>query len=245
MKFMSLFVAAGVSLVAQMVFAQARSAGDLTRQAQNVARLIEDRADLMSTEQIVRVSQLLSEVRRAALGEATPIPGNPPGDSGRRMLVKGNIEMSEFSFDVRSQMELYQQCARFVDEKFGSSAQVDDIRVSINLGALRTLRNANSYWKGRAQICQQIMGIAIDGGLQARGTEGIIIGNIEGREFQFVGRDRFDIFGQCETFVNSTFGVGASVDDILVINNFRPERVLRNSNAYWKGSLEICTQVVN
>lgn len=244
MKFVSLITASVVALAAQSVLAQARSATDLTRQAQNLSRLIEDRADNMSGEQMMRVSQLLSETKRAVLGESSR-PTPPPAEIGRRMLIKGDVEQREFTFDVRTQNELSRQCSDFVTRNLGNNAQADDIRVSINLSNIQPLKNSASYWKGQAQICQQIMNMAVNAGLSSRGIDAEVHGNIEGREFAFTGRDRLDLFGQCESFVKSNLGNNAQADDIYVVNNFVRERVLKNSASYWKGSLEICTQILN
>jgi DNA relaxase NicK len=122
-------------------------------------------------------------------------------------------------------------------------SSVDDIKISVNLGQIQTLKNSASYWRGANQICQQLITVAKNNRVPlSQLNQNIVYGNIELVEFKFTGFGKSDMFRQCESFVNAKNL--SSVDDIVRVTNFGTERILKNSASYWRGTLEICQQVL-
>lgn len=236
-------LAVSMTLIASAQRDPSYMASEVIREAQRIQELITREADYMSERQLSQVRNKLSEIREIVRGGGSHPPPYPPPQPPQygSVSVRGDIESYSFSFDVRDIQDLHNQCVAFVNSKGLQS--VDDIRVSVNLDSIRTLRNNQTYWKGANQICMQINEVAKQKGLRVSyDNQHTVFGSIESYEFKFTGYNKSDAFRQCESFVNAK-GL-QSVDDIVRVTNFGPERVLRNNQSYWKGSLEICQQVL-
>jgi hypothetical protein len=223
---------------------------NVVREAGRVQELITREADYLTVRQLDQVSDKLREIREIIRHGGNPYPGPgpvppqyPPQEPPHygNVSVRGDIEGTAFSFDVRDLQNLHEQCVAFTSSK--GLTTVDDIRVSVNLATIRTLKNSASYWRGANQICSQIVEVAKQSGVRVSYTNHqVVFGSIEGTEFNFKGFGKSDMFRQCESFTTSK-GL-TTVDDIVRITNFGPERVLKNSASYWRGALEICQQVL-
>ncbi len=222
---------------------------DLIREAQRVQELITREADYLTIRQLDQVKDKLQEIREIIRRGGNPYPGrpNPPSYPPKNppqygvISIKGDIELVPFSFDVYDLQGLHTQCTSFVNSKNLSS--VDDIKISVNLGQIQTLKNSASYWRGANQICQQLITVAKNNRVPlSQSNQNIVFGNIELVEFKFTGFGKADMFRQCESFVNAKNL--SSVDDIVRVTNFGAERILKNSASYWRGTLEICQQVL-
>lgn len=228
---------------------------DLIREAQRVQELITREADYLTVRQLDQVKDKLQEIREIIRRGGNPYPGpgrpNPPVFPPKNppqyppqygvVSVKGDIENQAFSFDIYDLHGLHTQCVAFVKSK--NLTQVDDIKVSVNLGQIRILKNDSSWWRGANQICQQIASIAKANQVPtSQSNQNVVYGNIENQEFNFVGFGKADMFRQCESFVNSKNLT--QVDDIVRVTNFGAERVLKNQSSWWRGTLEICQQVL-
>jgi hypothetical protein len=218
---------------------------NLVRNAQRTLELITREADYMTRRQVNLVNQKLDEIRDIVRnGGSVPVQPNPPPyfpPQPQVVNIRGVIETTDFSIDARDLNGLFQQCSTFVTSR--GLLQVDDIKVTVNFGALQTLRNDQSYWKGSTEVCMQVVEVARRSGMQSSyDGRDTVFGAIETTEFSFSGLGKAEIFRQCESFINSR-GL-TQVDDIKMVTNMSPIRVLRNDQSYWKGAVEICTQVL-
>ncbi len=212
------------------------------RKSEVVYSLINDKANLLTTRELETTLDYLRSIERTLRSTGNPDPGpgpRPPRPSLHS--VRGNIETSDFNFEVEDLGDLYGQCSNFVRQIFGTNS-VDDIKVSINFGEVVTLRNSSTYWKGDFQVCNQIIAVARNAGVRSNHRDRIVTGSIEDKSFHFSAVNVNDLSRQCEEFVSSQSL--NSVDDIIVSVNFSEPRVLRNSSSYWKGPFEICQQVL-
>lgn len=215
---------------------------EVIREAQRVQELITREADYLTIRQLDLVKDKLLEIREIIRNGGNPYPNPPtyPPQYGTTS-IRGDIEMIPYSFDVNDLQSLHSQCTTFIKSKNLNS--VDEIRISVNLGPITDLKNSASYWKGANQVCQQIINVAKNNGVRpSYSNQHTVYGSIEAQEFKFVGYDKSDMFRQCEQFLNSNNL--RSVDEIIRVTNFGTERELKNSSSYWKGSLEICQQVL-
>lgn len=238
-----------VSVTCSAALAQQDLSGRLYERSARVNELIRQNATRLDNQTQRQVLEQLSAIETliARGGRPNPYPGNPapptppPPPGGARYLVRGDIESKGFTFEVTNLLSLYTQCTDFVKNQIGNSS-VDDINISIDFGPVQKLRNSSSYWKGEAQVCNQIVEVARKSGITYDNSELAYIGTIEQQSFMFRGYSLLDINKQCESFVNSSSL--SSVDDITVSVNLGPVKTLRNSSSYWKGSFEICQQIL-
>lgn len=239
----SLFLSAALLLFAPLAHSQNNNYDLVNRvrsTADEVYNLIQRDANRLSNSQLYQALEQLSALRSTVRGEGQgPRPPVPQPPSGRMMAIRGDIENQAFRFDSSNLEQLQTQCTAFVKAK--NLNQVDDIRVSFDLGAVQTLKNGPSYWRGANEICGQIVTLAKNNGLtQSPGY--IVTGSIETHEFSFSGYDFVSLLNQCESLVEQKRISHA--DDILVSINFEAQRVLRNASSYWRGSFEICQKVL-
>lgn len=68
-------------------------------------------------------------------------------------------------------------------------------------------------------------------------------GKIELAEYNFNANNLFDLNSQCMAFVSANRL--SSVDDITVSVDYRPIETLKNRSSYWKGSVQVCQQILN
>ncbi|MFN9069188.1 MAG: hypothetical protein ACK5V3_18335 [Bdellovibrionales bacterium] len=248
-KILKTLVTGSVLVSALLVTAAERSPRDLSenlvRNAQRTLELITRESDYLTRRQINLVNEKLDEIREIVRnGGSNPVMPNPPPYTPPQpqvINVRGVMETVDFNFDVRDLQGLFQQCTAFVRSR--SFSQVDDIKVTVNFGSLQTLRNNESYWKGETEICMQVVEVArranVPVSYDGRTT---VFGAVETVEFSFVGTSKAELFRQCENFINSRNLL--QVDDIKIVTNLGSLRVLRNNESYWRGAVEICTQVL-
>jgi hypothetical protein len=76
--------------------------------------------------------------------------------TGSMTVFTGDVEGLEFVIKGRDLVDATLKCETFISNS--NISQADDINVAVNHRPMRALRNSSSYWKGRIEICQQIVG---------------------------------------------------------------------------------------
>ncbi len=214
------------------------------------ARSLSSQTQLQILEQLRGIETLVSRDNGNGGGNGGggrpapyPDPAKPPtrpSPPSYGNSIRGQIENQSFNFDGSSRQDIFDQCVAFVQSK--GLIKVDDISVSVNFRDAVVLRNSSSYWNGAGEVCLQVNDVLIREGIQADRSLLSFDGAMETYGFSFRGRSFAEVSTQCEAFVKAK-GL-SQVDDIVVSVNMEPLKVLRNSSSYWRGSFEICQQVL-